>query len=242
MGKIRADQIVVLFTCEHGGNEIPAAFKTHFRGAADVLKSHRGWDPGALELAERFAKELAAPLYFSTVSRLLVELNRSLHHRSLFSQYTRNLSPAEKQAIVRDYYLPHRQTVEQQVAKLVAGGKRVLHVGVHSFTPELDGEVRRADIGLLYDPRRNWERAFCAQWQACLKPVFQTRKNYPYLGTSDGFTTYLRTRFTDRQYAGVELEVNQRFAAMRKPQWSEVQGQLWTSLQCALSGEATSPR
>ena len=28
----------------------------------------------------------------------------------------------------------------------------MIHVSSHSFTPELDGKVRRADVGLLYDP------------------------------------------------------------------------------------------
>ena len=37
------------------------------------------------------------------------------------------------------------------------------------------------------------------------------RFNYPYKGISDGFTKYLRTRFTGKQYIGIELEVNQKF-------------------------------
>jgi hypothetical protein len=32
---------------------------------------------------------------------------------------------------------------------------------VHSFTPVLGGEIRKADIGLLFDSRRPAERAFC---------------------------------------------------------------------------------
>ena len=31
-------------------------------------------------------------------------------------------------------------------------GRRVIHISSHSFTPELNGKVRRADVGLLYDP------------------------------------------------------------------------------------------
>jgi hypothetical protein len=34
--------------------------------------------------------------------------------------------------------------------------------------------------------------------------------NYPYQGTSDGFTTHLRKKFPDSQYVGIELEVNQK--------------------------------
>ena len=218
--------LVLLFTCEHGGHDIPATYRKFFRGATKVLKSHRGWDPGALELAERFAARCHAPLYSSTVSRLLVELNRSLHHRSLFSEYTRDLTPPEQTTIVQTYYLPHREAVERQMRDFVAAGRLVLHFGVHSFTPELNGVVRQADSGLLYDPQRAWEQSFCTAWRSALRkhsPELRVRKNYPYLGTSDGFTTYLRTRFANSQYAGVELEMNQRFALGAPQLWETVQ-------------------
>lgn len=66
----------VIVTCEHGGNHIPVRYAALFAAAGDVLKTHRGWDPGALPLARRFAKTLGTPLFFSTTSRLLVDLNR----------------------------------------------------------------------------------------------------------------------------------------------------------------------
>lgn len=226
-------QPTFLFTCEHGGHEIPSGYQALFRGASPTLRSHRGWDPGALELAEHFAARQSAPLFSSTVSRLLIELNRSLHHRALFSEFTRDLDAATKQTLIETYYLPHRQAVEEAIAKLVAQGKKVLHIGVHSFTPELHGEVRNAEIGLLYDPRRAWEKAFCAQWQQALRtaaPDLRVRKNYPYLGTGDGFTTYLRTRFSNAKYAGIELEVNQRFALGPRATWKKVQEAIVASL------------
>ena len=37
------------------------------------------------------------------------------------------------------------------------------------------------------------------------------RFNYPYLGISDGFTSYLRKKFNQKNYVGIELEVNQKF-------------------------------
>ena len=37
-----------LFTCEHGGNRIPAPYRRLFRGQRALLDSHRGYDPGAL--------------------------------------------------------------------------------------------------------------------------------------------------------------------------------------------------
>jgi predicted N-formylglutamate amidohydrolase len=223
----------LLLTCEHGGNHIPPPYRALFRGAGEVLKSHRGWDPGAVELADRCAKELTAPLFSATVSRLLIELNRSLHHRSLFSQYTRDLDQAAKAQLIGEYYQPYRTAVEEHVAQQVKQGERVLHVSVHSFTPELDGEVRNADVGLLYDPARPWERSFCDDWRKALlahDSGLRVRKNYPYLGSGDGFTTYLRTRFSNSQYAGIEIEVNQRFPQRDKKAWQALQGAIVETL------------
>ncbi len=45
---------------------------------------------------------------------------------------------------------------------------------------------------------------------AAKQDVLKIRRNYPYLGKADGFTTYLRRRFLPCDYAGIELEVNQR--------------------------------
>ncbi|MCC9604377.1 N-formylglutamate amidohydrolase [Blastopirellula sp. JC732] len=206
----------IVLSCEHGGNEVPSEYRDCFRDAEQVLASHRGWDPGTLEMGQAFQRSTGAPLITSTVTRLLVELNRSLGHARLFSQYTRDLPSGKKREILDRYYLPHRTHVQEAIDEYRAVGKRVIHLGLHTFTPELNGEVRTAEIGLLYDPSRPGEKSFCAAWRArliALRPDLRVRLNYPYLGKADGLTTYLRKRYPDDQYVGVELEVNQRLVA-----------------------------
>ena len=105
-------------------------------------------------------------------------------------------------------------------------GRRVIHISSHSFTPALDGKVRRADVGLLYHPGRHGEAALCARWKASLAamaPELRVRRNYPYAGKGDGLTSHLRRRFPPGAYVGIELEVNQSivFAAGRR----------WTALR-----------
>ncbi|UUO05643.1 N-formylglutamate amidohydrolase [Blastopirellula sp. J2-11] len=206
----------VVLSCEHGGNDVPAEYQPYFRDAEQVLASHRGWDPGSLEMAGAFQRSTGAPLITATVSRLVVELNRSLGHASLFSEFTRDLSADEKQAILAQYYTPYRTEVEKAIADFYDAGRRVIHLSLHTFTPELNGEVRTAEIGLLYDPRRPGEKSFCAAWRArlvALRTDMRVRLNYPYLGKADGLTTSLRQKYTVDQYVGVELEVNQRLVA-----------------------------
>lgn len=205
----------VLITCEHGGNRIPPELATHFRGLAGVLDTHRGYDPGALAMARAIARRLRAPLVASTVSRLVIDLNRTLGNPRAWSATTRALPVALRRRIVQRHYTPHWRRVEAIVDPAVAAGWRVIHIAAHSFTPDLDGNVRTADVGLLYDPARPGEASFAAAWKDALvaaSPGLRVRRNYPYAGKGDGLTRALRRRFPAARYVGIELEVNQALA------------------------------
>lgn len=202
-----------VLTCEHGGNEIPERYRYIFKNEKEVLNSHRGYDPGSLDLF-RWLQEIADFSRFNTISRLLVEVNRSQGHPQLFSEFSRNLSNEEKKDILDLYYFPYRNSVESKIAEFLANGKKVVHLSVHSFTPELNGEVRQTDVGLLYDPKRLAEQEFCRQLKKQLgqqDKFLNVRFNYPYLGKADGFTTYLRKKFP-KNYLGIEIEINQKSA------------------------------
>lgn len=201
-----------LITCEHGGNRIPPRYRCLFAGHEALLQTHQGYDAGALILARDLAGALAAPLSVSTTSRLLIDLNRSLGHPRLYSGATRHASATVRREILEHHYLPYRNRIEADVEAIIACGGRVIHIASHSFTPVLDGKVRNADIGLLYDPARRGELELCGRWQAQLRalaPELKVRRNYPYTGKSDGLAAYLRRRFPDGVYVGIELEINQ---------------------------------
>ena len=216
-----------LITCEHGGNRIPVPYRRLFRGQRALLESHRGYDPGALVMARGLASAIGAPLVTSTVSRLLVDLNRSIGHRQLFSAATRGASLMVRERILEQHYRPYRAQVERLVRRSVSRGGRVIHISSHSFTPELDGKVRRADVGLLYHPGRHGEAGLCARWKAALAviaPELRVRRNYPYAGKGDGLTSHLRRCFPASAYVGIELEVNQGMVIAAGRRWSGAVG------------------
>lgn len=205
--------IQLLLTCEHGGNRVPKRYSALFRDQEKRLNSHHGYDFGALPLARRLAKALQCPLIANTTTRMLVDLNRGATNRGVFSDVTRGLDSAERAKLLTEYHTPHRAEIEQWVARATRAGGRVLHIGVHSFTPSINGVERNADVGLLYDPASTGERTFCKHWQtslANLAPNLIVRCNYPYRGTSDGVPTWLRRQYPSNRYWGVELEVNYR--------------------------------
>ena len=203
----------LFLSCEHGGNDVPRDLRRCFTGDEEVLQTHRGLDIGALDLFKKLVP-LAAESTSATLSRLCIELNRSEHHPKLFSAYSRNIDPARKRELL-EFHRAYRSEFTKRIKQRIAKSADIVHVAVHSFTPVLDGVKRTMDIGLLYDPSRANERAFCLAWRKVLHhraPHLTIRMNQPYKGTSDGFSTHLRTVFP-KHYAGIELEVNQRFAS-----------------------------
>jgi len=214
---------ILILTCEHASNKLPAAFKKVV--PAEVLKTHRAYDIGAVQVFRKLVK-FAKPEFYceGKFSRLFVDLNRTITNKSAFSDYLRDNENAKAQATT--YWNEYRAAIEKFVASSLSSPKRtplknrvaksaptIIHLGIHSFTPTLNGKVRNTDIGILYDPTRPQERAYANVIKAEIKrlyPAMKVRFNYPYKGTSDGLTTTLRKKFGPR-FVGIEIEINQKF-------------------------------
>src|SRR5580700_9651946 len=117
----------ILITCEHGGNRVPPRYARWFRGYEAMLETHRGFDFGALQMGRELADAFGAPLVASTVTRLLVDLNRSVGHPGLHSSASRPAPVAERERMLREHYRPYRARVEHLVAAAIARGRRVVH-------------------------------------------------------------------------------------------------------------------
>ncbi len=216
---------ILILTCEHASNKLPAAFRNAV--PTGVLETHRAYDIGALAIFRKLVK-FAKPEFHceGKFSRLFVDLNRTITNKSAFSDYykqfeVRDRSAAEKaKAQATAYWMEYRENIEKFVSKNIGSLRQaqrpeaaIVHLGIHSFTPVLNGKKRNTDIGILYDPNRPAERKLAQIIKAeinRLHPEMKVRFNYPYKGTSDGLTTALRKKFGP-QYAGLEIEINQKF-------------------------------
>lgn len=95
-----------------------------------------------------------------------------------------------------------------------------------------NGEVRNADLTLLYDSRRKQEARLCRRWVTILHqfdPNLRMRYNYPYRGAADGLTTWLRKRHPETHYLGIELEINQALVGSKG--WPAFQRRVAESLR-----------
>ncbi len=226
----------VLLTCEHAAHAVPPSLRRRFRGVGGVLRSHRGWDPGAAAIARELAAELKAPLLRGRWSRLVADLNRSPDHPRVFSSFTRALPAAERARLLARWHAPYRARAAV-LAGRAAGRGLALHLSIHSFTPVLRGERRPMHVALLYDPRRPGERALALALRRALRrlrPGLKCALNRPYSGRADGLTTALRRRFSPRAYLGMEIETRQDL--LRSPARARAWARLYAAaLRAALA-------
>ena len=83
-----------------------------FKDSDACSSSHRGYDAGALGMARSLARALDATLVTATVSRLLVELNRSPGRQFRYSPIMRVAPRALRAEICKRYYIPYWAGVE----------------------------------------------------------------------------------------------------------------------------------
>jgi predicted N-formylglutamate amidohydrolase len=229
---------LLVITCEHGGNKVPAPYSDLFRDNRALLESHRGYDIGALIMAKAMASHFGVPLMTSLVSRLVVDLNRSIGHKDLHGHTVRSLPVKVRNEIIERYHQPYWTDATHLVERGITRHGKVVHVSCHSFTNTLNGITRKADIGLLYDPARLEEKALCAHWKSALEaanPKLVVRRNFPYEGRHDGLTSALRKKFPPDTYLGIELEMNQKYLRRPAIQWTDLRTLVINSLNAALS-------
>ncbi len=221
----------LILTCEHASNAAPKQY--HNLIPKRVLATHRGYDIGTKAVYTYLKNHLTCYAQAAAYSRLLIEMNRSLNHPGLFSQWSSKLSENEKRQLIENLYIPYRNkiisTIKQALKKNL-----VIHIAVHSFTPVLHNIKRTTDIGLLYDPKKIAEKRFCQSWKHAIKANsdYVVKMNYPYKGTADGLTSYLNSVFPTN-YIGIEIEINQKFAI--KKQLAPLQHMLLKTLQSVIS-------
>jgi predicted N-formylglutamate amidohydrolase len=207
----------IFLTCEHAGNQIPARYKNLFSKNHGVLRTHRGSDPGAFAVANELERLTRTKLYYTKISRLVVDMNRSPESETALSRWTKSLSEDERARIFETIYWPYRRLVDSKVKTALGNERRLAHVGIHSFSPYLDPSRKSCDIGLLFDPKSRFETRLCKQLKVHLERLFPDlgiRMNFPYRGDADGLTTDLRKKYRPTRYAGIEIEFNQ--ALLRK--------------------------
>ena len=148
--------------CDHAESSLPEEYGTLGVPGA-LLDEHIAYDIGAANMTRRMAETLGATAVLSRFSRLLIDPNRSPDHQGLIPMESDGVDipgnksvDAEERGLRRArYYDPYHRAIDRAIAAQLAQGFVPAIVGIHSFTPVMQGEVRPWEAGILWnnDPR-----------------------------------------------------------------------------------------
>ncbi|MDA5194878.1 N-formylglutamate amidohydrolase [Govanella unica] len=152
----------LLLICDHASRHVPPDLGN--LGLSDgELDRHIGWDIGAAALTRLLSAHFDAPAVLARTSRLVIDVNRELTSDSLIPANSdgtdipgnRDLSLAARRDRIDRFYHPFHAVVEAQIKAMTLTKAVPLVIGVHSFTPVMNGIRRPWVAGLLWnrDPR-----------------------------------------------------------------------------------------
>ena len=183
-----------MLVCDHASHRIPARLGDLGISESDRL-SHIGWDIGAGEVARRLSALLDAPLVLAGFSRLVIDCNRPLCAPSSIPQVTgcvtvpgnHDLDEASARARADACFRPYHDAIAGLLDALVREGRPLRLLAVHSFTPEMLGEVRPWHAAVLYGR----DRSLAEPWLAELRrdSGLVIGDNEPYRVTDGGDST-----------------------------------------------------
>ncbi len=195
-----AGQVVIV--CDHASNRIPESWGDLGLPPA-ARETHIAWDPGALAVSLRLAARLDAPLIFSTVSRLVIDMNRPLGSPTLIPAMSEttpipgnaNLTPADRRHRIEAIYSPYHAAIDQLIGKVaarrvVAGLPPPSVVAIHSFTPIFKGVWRPWQAGVIHDTDDRLSRLVLARLSA--DPALSVAENEPYVPAEEVYFTLER--------------------------------------------------
>lgn len=148
----------VVIVCDHATNHIPEGYE-NLGLDQKTLESHIGWDIGAADVARCMSFMMDVPAIFAPTSRLLIDCNRHPDHASLVPHISdktvipanQQLSDSNKKNRKTAYYDPFHNACADIIRDHVDEGYNPLVIGLHSFTPTMDGIERPWQIGFMWD-------------------------------------------------------------------------------------------
>ncbi|WP_299681984.1 N-formylglutamate amidohydrolase [uncultured Roseobacter sp.] len=175
-------RLPILLVCEHAGQAIPQSLN-RLGLPQHVVDSHRGWDIGALAVANDVAARLGAPLVVQTYSRLVIDSNRPPDSPSAVPPEVDGvtipgnlgITPTEQRQRAREIFDPLNAAITQRMADLQPRGC----FSIHSFTPVMGGRARPWHAGFL--SRRDLDTAQALMESvAAQRPDLTLAINEPY--------------------------------------------------------------
>ena len=203
----------VLLVCDHASNRFPRSLGTMGLDYLDRV-SHVALDIGASSVSEAVAENLGATAVLCQYSRLIVDCNRNLIDESAFLNYSdgveipgnHNLQNHEKEKRASEIYWPYHNAIKDQSVRLKKHGIDPVVISIHSFTPVMNGEDRKWEIGVLWDKDPVTAEIFLTR---LVEAGYFVGDNKPYSGKDpEDFTIDYHAESTGLPHVGIEISQN----------------------------------
>ncbi len=212
-----------VIVCDHAGRRLPQRLGT-LGLAPELLDTHIAWDIGARGVALELGRLLDATVFLQRYSRLAIDCNRPLAAADSIARTSggfsiagnQGLTRADAQARAREIFEPYHSAI----AASLAGRARYVLISIHSFTPELLGDVRPFHAGVLYEQDTRLAAPLLARLRQ--EPGLVIGDNQPYAASAQ--TDYAIIEYGEKRGAPyVELEVRQDLVsdAVGQRAWAE---------------------
>jgi len=148
----------LLLICDHASRVIPKSLNSLGLGS-EVFDLHVAYDIGAANVTRMMADRLNAPAVLAGYSRLLIDINRVPGHPQSIPEISdgidvpgnQGLNEGQQQERAEVFHAPYHNAVTNMLAHLWRIGPAPALFSIHSFTPSIDGEDRKWDIGVLWN-------------------------------------------------------------------------------------------
>ncbi len=217
----------VLILCDHASNHIPPALANLGLPPA-ALERHIAYDIGAAAVTRRLSALLDAPAILATVSRLVIDPNRAPGARDAIPERSdgvvipgnQGLDAAARQARIDAVFTPYHAACEHQLAAMRGRGERPIVIGLHSFTPEMNGTPRPWPIGFLHDRDPRLFHALRAPLEADYG--LAVGDNEPYSGRELYYTMRRHGEAHGLLQATIEIRQDQIADAAGQARWATI--------------------
>lgn len=208
----------VVLTCEHASPRLPPGLASD-AASRRLLGTHWGVDLGGWALALELSRRLDAGLIGGAWTRLAIDLNRAPGDPTLARpiagdvavRWNRRLGVNGLLSRIDRWHTPYHAEVDRRITRHLLLGIHPLILSIHTFTPELDGERRPFQIGVLFREHDVLGRALARRIRT---EGLSVRLNQPYSGI-DGLMYSAERHGSHHRLPCLELEINQALFAKR---------------------------
>jgi len=200
----------ILLVCDHASHRFPSSLGDMGLDPF-ARRCHLAVDIGAGPVTEQLAKSLGVTAVVHNYSRLIVDCNRQLMDPGAFLEYgdgilvpgNRNLHKEDKDLRASALYWPYHCAIDEQVKRLGKVGPPPAFISIHSFTPVLNGESRKWEMGILWDKDETLRGIFL---EGLREAGFVVGDNEPYSGKApQDFTIDHHAEEIGLPHIGIEI-------------------------------------